>query len=232
MLGMAEQDEPKFETPPNRIGELRQMRRWTLAELARQVGTSAQQMGRLEAGQRRLTQAWMMKIAAALGVQPAALLPLQPSPAGTFLPVGSAALGQHVVPPPIAYIDVPVRNTKPFDQAFLISPSPIEYVLRPSPLVGALDGFAFRVVDRAMDPVYAQGDLLFADPRLEPRIGNDVVLIAAANHYAPVPALLGRLEAIAEETLRLRFLHTAEARSELRADWPNLAVIVGCFRGL
>lgn len=84
------------EAPPNRIEELRRMRGLTLAALARRVGTSAQQMGRLEAGSRRLTQGWMLKISEALGVSSADLLPgagAPPEREGQASPAAGAASG-------------------------------------------------------------------------------------------------------------------------------------------
>jgi transcriptional regulator with XRE-family HTH domain len=46
----------------------------TLDQLAERVGTSFQQIARLETGDRRLAEVWMRKIAPALGVRPADLL--------------------------------------------------------------------------------------------------------------------------------------------------------------
>jgi len=57
----------------NRIRQLRQERDLTLDELATAIGTSFQQLQRLEAGTRRLSEKWMRPLAAALGVEPAAL---------------------------------------------------------------------------------------------------------------------------------------------------------------
>jgi transcriptional regulator with XRE-family HTH domain len=45
----------------------------TLEQLAERMGTSVQQVSRLEKGQRKLTQDWMLRAAAALGIPPAAL---------------------------------------------------------------------------------------------------------------------------------------------------------------
>lgn len=59
----------------NRIRELRQARSLSLEEVARMAGTTIQQISRLERGQRRLTDDWMHRIAAALSVPPADLLP-------------------------------------------------------------------------------------------------------------------------------------------------------------
>lgn len=67
--------EPGADSPPmNRIRELRLQRGQRLDEAARLVGTSVQQLSRLERGERRLTDAWMRRIAVAFGVHPATLL--------------------------------------------------------------------------------------------------------------------------------------------------------------
>ena len=54
----------------NRIRELRKARGWTQEVLADRVGTTQQQLGRLEKETRRLTRDWMEKIAIALDVRP------------------------------------------------------------------------------------------------------------------------------------------------------------------
>jgi len=59
----------------NRIRELRLAAGLTLDEVARRANTSVQQLSRIERGHRRLTDDWMRRIASALGVLPAALLP-------------------------------------------------------------------------------------------------------------------------------------------------------------
>ena len=59
---------------PNRIKELRTLKKLSLEQVAAGSGTSAQQIQRLEQGQRRLTDDWMRRIAPVLGVAPAALL--------------------------------------------------------------------------------------------------------------------------------------------------------------
>lgn len=64
---------------PNRIRELRQERGLTTIELAERAHTSNQQIGRLERGERRLTQDWMQRIAEALGCESWELLPAAPA---------------------------------------------------------------------------------------------------------------------------------------------------------
>lgn len=63
----------------HRITELREARGWNQAELGRKVGTSGQQIGRLEDGTRRLTLEWVERIAEALGVTPQEVLSSAPS---------------------------------------------------------------------------------------------------------------------------------------------------------
>lgn len=60
---------------PNRIKELRIAKGLSQDALAELANTSQPQIDRLEKGQRNLTQTWMTRIAKALGVRPAELLP-------------------------------------------------------------------------------------------------------------------------------------------------------------
>jgi transcriptional regulator with XRE-family HTH domain len=62
-------------SPKNLIGDLRRQRKMTLEQLANAVGTGKAQILKLENGTRRLTQGWMERLAPALGVHSAALLP-------------------------------------------------------------------------------------------------------------------------------------------------------------
>lgn len=58
----------------NAIRKLRDDRNLTQEELADLVGTSFQQISRLENGNRKLSQEWMHRIGRALGVPPATLM--------------------------------------------------------------------------------------------------------------------------------------------------------------
>ncbi len=65
----------------NRIAEWRHRRGLTLEQLAARTETTHQQVQRLEKGQRRLTVDWMQRLAMALDIAPAELLPLDQQPA-------------------------------------------------------------------------------------------------------------------------------------------------------
>ncbi|MBI4185316.1 MAG: helix-turn-helix transcriptional regulator [Proteobacteria bacterium] len=58
----------------NRLRELRETRGLSLDRLAKMVGTTHQQISRLERGERRLTEGWMRRIATALGCRPSELI--------------------------------------------------------------------------------------------------------------------------------------------------------------
>lgn len=58
----------------NRIREIRERLGLTQEQLADRIGTTPQQISRLEKGLRGLDVPWMIKIAAALGERPAALI--------------------------------------------------------------------------------------------------------------------------------------------------------------
>lgn len=61
--------------PQNRIRELRRAKGLSLKQLAELAGTTHQTVQRLETGERRLSQQWMERLASALGIKPADLLP-------------------------------------------------------------------------------------------------------------------------------------------------------------
>ena len=91
----------------NRIYELRKEQGLTLACLAEKTGSTAQQIGRLEKGERRLTTDWMEKIAHALDVLPEDLM--------------SSSHGERLVIPEIALKNSNGDNNKP--SAFQIAES-------------------------------------------------------------------------------------------------------------
>lgn len=66
----------------NHIEALRKAKGWSRPRLAKEAGTSAQQIERLEKAQRRLSDVWLTRIGKALGVQPYELI----------APVGTAGL--------------------------------------------------------------------------------------------------------------------------------------------
>jgi transcriptional regulator with XRE-family HTH domain len=66
--------------PPNRIRELREARGISQVELARRANVTPSALNKVEMGKRGLDQQWMDRLAAALEVAPADLLPDHQNP--------------------------------------------------------------------------------------------------------------------------------------------------------
>lgn len=221
------------DSEPNRIRHWRESRRLTLAALARRVGTSAQQMGRLEAGARRLTQGWMMRIAGALAVMPQDLLP--ESQTGGSGGAGSASSAEargaplEVLPSGLGARDLPVyASAQGGPTGMIIDANPTDWVLRPQPLLRVQKAFAVYVVGDSMEPVYEPGDLLLVHPGLPPSRGRDV-LLTAQRPDGEAAALVKRLvQATATDWIVRQYNPPTEFPLP-RREWQSAYVIVGKY---
>lgn len=125
----------------NRIQELREAKGWSQMELAAAVGTTGQQIGRLESGKRELTISWMQRLAPALGVEiPELLAPDRP----TVPLVGLVGAGAEIFS-----IDDHAKG------------GGLEEVERPQG--ASRSTVAVRVRGDSMKPAYRNGDLLYYD---------------------------------------------------------------------
>lgn len=219
---------PDTDKANNRIKHWREHRRLSLAELARRVGTSAQQMGRLEAGKRRLTQDWMARVAGALAVMPQDLLPeamVTPPPG-----IGEASGAPlEMMPASLGGRDLPVyASAQGGPSGMLIDNSPTDWVLRPQPLLRVQKAFAVYVVGDSMEPVYEPGDLLLVHPGLPPTRGRDV-LLTAQKHDGETAALVKRLVQSTPTDWIVKQYNPAAEFPLARSEWQNAFVIVGKY---
>lgn len=129
----------------NRIAELRQARGWSQEELAKQAGTTNQQIGRLEAGTRRLTVGWMERLARPLGVAPQDLLDTSSTAPRMIQVVGYVGAGAEVIP-----IDDHAKGVG------------LDEVECPWSELGP-SAVAVRVRGDSMVPAYFDGDLIYYD---------------------------------------------------------------------
>lgn len=151
----------------NNIQKFREEKGWSRPELGRRMGTSGQQVERLEKAQRRLTQDWIDKAARALGVEPVDIIahrperagpaPDQPPPrsvdAGETAPVIRLDLSYSMGPGTdidSAYID---GEAFEFDVGFLRS-----MTISPADRIRIVDG-----IGDSMQPTLHDRDLLFVD---------------------------------------------------------------------
>lgn len=63
-----------------RVERMRRSRGLNQSQLAERAGTTAQQISRLERGERKLTMEWVVRLAAALECEPAELAGFAPPP--------------------------------------------------------------------------------------------------------------------------------------------------------
>lgn len=82
----------------NRIAELRERKGLSQEELAEAVGTSGQQIGRLEKGSRKLTTDWMDRLAPALDVRPRDLLGEDQVPVVGYVGAGAEIVSRQSAP--------------------------------------------------------------------------------------------------------------------------------------
>lgn len=143
----------------NRIQQLREAKGWSQAELAQRTGTTGQQIGRLEAGKRKLSVEWMTRLAAALEV-----------PLAEFL--GSE---ERDTVPLVGYVGAGAEIFAIDDHAKGGGLDEVE-----KPRGATRSTIAVRVRGDSMKPAYKEGDLLYYDQQsngdLSHLIGDDCVV--------------------------------------------------------
>lgn len=172
-------------TGGQKIAELREAKGWSRPELAKLMGTSAQQLERLEKGIRKLTLPWIEKAAKALEVDQQIIIDAESPPAHAVrsnatpfryegasaenmrndLPIYGTALGAPRM----------IENDQ-VEQTYLNSGEVVEYIKRPVVLNGKGDAYGLHVVGGSMWPIYPEGSIIIAETRRPPMIGDDVVV--------------------------------------------------------
>jgi DNA-binding XRE family transcriptional regulator len=191
----------------NRIRDLRRARGLTLEQLAEAVGTSYQQVMRLEKGERRLTVDWMVRIAPALGVAPADLMPadmLDGAVSGPDGPSGPLNSPQGFARPDLIPVMGAARGGG--DQAMFLADGPIDRVLRPACLANVRDAYAIYVVGDSMSPRYRAGMLLHVNPYKPAKRESGVVV-----YLADDAVLIKELVEVAADAVILRQFNPAQA---------------------
>lgn len=156
---------PDQKQTPNRLRYLRLQRGLTQAALAQMVGTSQQQIKRLERGERRLTDQWIYKLAEHLGCRPDEIL-----------------LSSNVAPDTSPIVPIAIRGivrAGHWDEAAEFSSGDWDYVQVPRP-DGFTELFGLRVRGRSMDIDYPPGSILVCAPihsiSRAPRHGDHLII--------------------------------------------------------
>lgn len=175
----------------NRIKELRRGQGLTLQRLADRIGTTPQQIHRLERGDRRLTTEWMERVASGLGIHPTELIADETDLAmrsGAGSPAASSDPGMRVRESPVhGDIDLPVFGTaRGGSEALLLNDGEVvERVTRPSLLAGATQAYAVYMTGDSMEPRYQAPELLYVNPA-RPVTSDCYVVVQKANGEALV----------------------------------------------
>ncbi len=180
-----------------RIALFREQRGWKRPDLAAAMGTSTQQVERLEKGQRRLTEDWLRRAADALGVDPRMLLSDDPVP-----PLDAAPMPPRSAVNATAYRfegasldrvreDLPIYGTAlgaektvegvAIEQTYLNTGDIVGYLKRPVILNDKPDSYGLYVAGESMYPVFRDGEPIVAEMKRPARVGDDVVVYLRAN---------------------------------------------------
>lgn len=160
----------------NPLKSLREAAGLSQAQLGELANTSQSQIDRLEKGERRLTADWMARLAAALDVPTASLLP--PDKASSSRKATPASLPSRAEMPR----DVPVYGTAMGangEGAFVLNQAegPIDRVRRGPGIAENRQVFAIYVEGDSMAPRFEAGELVYLDPARPVRAGDDIVFV-------------------------------------------------------
>lgn len=171
------------------LRELRQAAGLSQEKLAELAGTSQPQINKLEAGQRKMTVDWAVKLAKPLGVEPTVLLGLDllepPLPGSEFKSAGSALRNavamqpQALVVPNNPHENMPVRAAARggVDQEMFLEDGPIDWVKKPDYLKNARDPYGMYVVGESMMPRFRPAQILHINPYKPPACGAGVIVV-------------------------------------------------------
>lgn len=204
-----------------RIADLRIQNGMTLQALADRTGTTKSQIDKLEKGERRLTVDWLIKLADALGISPAAFFEAGGPSVGYTLQEPSRA--DYLTTPaspvtPALHIPVYGRADPVTDQLHQMD-KVVSHVPCPPTLAGVPDAFGVYMVGDGMEPRFFAGELLLVDPS-RPVTKNCFVVVLFHDESAQVRQFLHRSPGL----LYLRQL--------VQGDDPPLAVnrVRGVYR--
>lgn len=174
------------------LRELRQAAGLSQEKLAELVGTSQPQINKLEAGTRKMTLDWAVRLGRVMNVDPAALLGLNGSAdhaaeyAGrrtSTLQPGQSPRRDPMQPVPLGapdpYRSMPVRAAARggADQEMFLEDGPIDWIPKPVYLQAVRDPYAMYVVGESMMPRFRPAQLLHVNPFKPPAPGAGVVVV-------------------------------------------------------
>lgn len=219
----------------NRIKEWRLRRGLSMQALAERVGTSRQQIHKLERGERRLTEDWMRRVAGILECEPADLMSQSVNVRNgrAMQSLGEAPAGATMgnLQPVSFDRDDPIpvyASAQGGPDGTLLAYEPIEFVDRPEPLFGVRNAFAMYVVSDSMEPKYSQGALLLIHPG-RPVRQNDYVLIVKQAEDGEHSAMVKQLVRMENDRLVVRQLNPPREFEIDRQTISSVSLVIGSY---
>jgi phage repressor protein C with HTH and peptisase S24 domain len=215
----------------NRIRELRTAKRLSLQQLAELVGTSRQQIHRLETGVTRVTIDWLGRIAPHLGVDPKDLM-AEIASVNRKLPDDEPDKKDFGIfrtnPVPQIERTLPVlgRARGGAEGAFHMPNEqlPVDWTFRPPQLEGVTDAYGVFVFSDSMYPKYCEGQTLWVHPGMPCKPGDGVVIIKR-NDAALIKILVRRTQHV----IRVLQIHPEEEFEIEQSDIRSIHRILGAI---
>lgn len=171
----------------NNIRQARKRAGMTQEQLAEQVGIGVPQISRWESGVVDIPMSKLKAVSDALNVPIADLVSFP-----VFEAAADRAEGNAVIVPMEGASaermreDLPIFGTalgapkmfegEAVEQTMLNTGEIIQYAKRPTILNGRADAYGLYIQGSSMAPVYLEGELLLAETKRPPRVGDDVVV--------------------------------------------------------
>lgn len=173
---------------PDKFREAREEVGLDQADIARQLGISASSVSQWEGGKTHPSKKHWPALCVMLKVDPSFFLDITPviesdvsAPVETSLPA-AAEMPRDV---PIYGLAAAAHRS---DGALNMLPGIVDRGRRPPALSAARDLYGLFIASDSMEPVYRRGDLVYVRSRLQPRIGDDVIIQVASPNDGDQPA--------------------------------------------
>lgn len=125
--------------------------------------------------------------------------------------------------------DLPVFGTAQGGSgALILTNEPVDWVVRPDPLLRVKDGYGMIVTGDSMDPVHKHGSIALVNPHIPWRSGDTCVFRSHGEHGDDL-AIIKELRRFTDETWYVRQYNPQKDFTLKRSEWQVCHVTVGNF---
>jgi phage repressor protein C with HTH and peptisase S24 domain len=125
--------------------------------------------------------------------------------------------------------DLPVFGTAQGGSgALIVTAEPVDWVVRPDPLLRVKDGYGMIVTGDSMDPVHRHGSTALVNPHIPYRAGDTCVFRSHGEHGDNL-AIIKELRRYTEDTWHVRQYNPPKDYALKRSEWQVCHVTIGSF---